>query len=249
MKKSSQNSKYYFFGVVFIILLWMIISIIFDNSNLIFPNFFKVLNETIKLLGNSFTFKVLGQTFVRLLIGFVCSFVIALFLGTIAGNNEKFKYFVRPLMVTLKTIPTASLVFLFLVLAGAKNAPIYIVVLICLPILYESIVSGYENIDRSIDDAIKLENGNKLEKIIELRLPQTIPFIMSGIASSLGLSFKIEIMAEILTGSSNSGLGSMIGYIQRNDPTNMTGIFSYSLIAIIISIIIDIICEKIVKNN
>lgn len=249
MKKSLLNKKYYLLGIIFIIVLWMLISLLFDNSSLIFPNFFKVLNETKNLLFKSYTYKMLSQTFIRVIIGFIYSFVIALILGTISGNNNKVKSFVRPFMVTIKTIPTASLVFLFLVLAGAKDAPIYIVVLICLPILYESTVSGYENIDSSIDDALKLEKGKQIEKILKIRLPLTISFIVTGIASSLGLAFKIEIMAEVLTGSSNSGLGSIIGYIQRNDPTDMTGIFAYSLIAIFVSILIDLVCEKIIKNN
>ena len=250
MKKSISNkNKYYLLGVIFIILIWSIFSLVFDENQMIFPNIFLVFSKMIELLKQEYTYVCLFYTLIRLVIGFVIAIVLSIILGTISGTNKKFKYFLQPLLTLLKTVPTASLVFLFLVLSGAKSAPIYIVVLICFPILYEAVVAGYENIDTAIDNALKLESDNYLKKIVKVKFPLAKPYILVGIASSLGLSFKIEVMAEILTGYTNSGLGSVISYVQKADPTNMTGIFAYSLIAIIISLVIDLICEKLININ
>ena len=47
-------------------------------------------------------------------------------------------------------------------------------------------------------------------------------------------------MAEIVTGYTKNGLGSLIKAVQVNDPTNMAVIFAYSLIAILLMIIVSI---------
>lgn len=244
MKKFSLNKYiYYVLGIAFIILAWNLISKLLDNNSFIFPDFFTVLKETIEILKGSYIYKCLYYTLIRMLIGFIVSIVLSVIFGTLAGLNDKFKYFFAPFITLLKTIPTASLVFLLLVISGAKYAPIYIVILICFPILYESTVSGYENIDSQVDDTLNLEKGSELTKALKIRFPMCLPYIKTGIASSFGLSFKIEIMSEILTGSTLNGLGSAISYIQKAEPTNMTGIFAYSLVAIAISLVFDLILK------
>lgn len=249
MKKSIINkNKYYLLGIVFIILIWSVVSLVFDENQMIFPSIFKVAKETINILGKPYTYTCLLFTFVRLIIGFVVALILSIILGTISGLNTKFKYFLSPLVTIIKTIPTASLVFLFLVISGARYAPIHIVVLICFPIIYESVVGGFENSDSYINDVLTLEKGSLLKKIVKIKLPLAFPYINVGIASSIGLSFKIEIMAEVLTGSTTNGLGSSIAFIQRNDPTNMAGIFAYSLICVLISLVIDFLCEKSKRN-
>ena len=153
-----------------------------------------------------------------------------------------------PTIIALKSIPTATLLFLFLVLVGAKYAPIFIVILISYPILYESFVGGIENIDENIINALKLDGENSLKNIVKVKIPLAIPYVLVGIASSFALSFKIEIMAEILTGDTKEGLGAAILAAQKNDPTNMIPIFAYSLIAIIFILIIDLIANFVKKR-
>lgn len=66
--------------------------------------------------------------------------------------------------------------------------------------------------------------------------------------SSFALSFKIEIMAEVLTGYTRNGLGSAIQYARTSNPSDMATIFAYALIAIIIMLIVSLI-EEIVKRQ
>ena len=83
---------------------------------------------------------------------------------------------------------------------------------------------------------------------LTVKVPLAIPYILVGIASSFALSFKIEIMAEIITGDTKNGLGSAILAAQKNDPTNLIPIFAYSLIAVIIVLIVTAIADIIKKS-
>lgn len=215
---------------------------------MIFPDPFVTIKQSIKILSKSYVYKCLGSSLLRMLIGFTISFLLAMISGVIAGCNQNIKKFFKPTIIALKSIPTATLLFLFLVLVGAKYAPIFIVILISYPILYESFVGGIENIDENIINALKLDGENSLKNIVKVKIPLAIPYVLVGIASSFALSFKIEIMAEILTGDTKEGLGAAILAAQKNDPTNMIPIFAYSLIAIIFILIIDLIANFVKKR-
>lgn len=249
MKKFTINSKTgYLIGVVLFIGIWFLLSLVIDERRMIFPDPISTIKQTITILSSSYVYKCMWKSISKLLIGFFISFLLALFFGVIGGNSSTLKKVFYPTISALKSIPTASLVFLFLVLVGAKNAPILMVILISFPILYEAIVGGIENMDQDVINAMKLDSGNKLRNVIYVQIPLMVPYLLVGLASSFSLSFKIEIMAEILTGDTRGGLGSAILAAQKNDPTNMIPIFSYSLIAILLALLITIIF-KILKKK
>ncbi len=183
----------------------------------------------------------------KMVIGYVVSILLALIIGTIAGLYKKIYILLSPLMTTLKAIPTASLLFLFIVLAGFDNSPIYVVILVSFPILYESIVGGIVNIPSNINDAISLDGGNNIKNTLKVKLPLAINYILVGIASSFSLAFKVEIMSEVLSGSTSYGIGSSIKLSQITS-TNMTPIFAWTIIAVLLMLIFDYLA-KIIKNK
>ena len=245
MKKSILSNKYLLttIGCIIFLLLWIVISAIIGDTKMIFPDPLSTFKETFRILGKSYIYKCIGWTMLRMIIGFSISFILALLFGVLAGNFPSFKVVLKPTITALKSIPTAALVFLFLVITNAKYAPIFIVILISFPILYEAVAAGVNNTSKEILDASKVDGANHAKMIWRIRLPLAIPYILVGITSSFALAFKIEIMAEVITGSTTDGLGSAILAAQKSDPSNMVTIFAYSLIAILFILILTIIEE------
>ena len=244
MKKFITN-KFFLttLGCIIFLLLWVIISAIIGDTKMIFPDPLSTVKETFRILGTSYVYKCMLWTMLRMIIGFSASFIAALFFGVLAGNFPSFKVVMNPIMVALKSIPTAALVFLFLVITKAKFAPIFIVILISFPILYEAIAAGVHNLPKDLLEAAKVDGSNQFKTVMRIRLPLALPYILVGITSSFALAFKIEIMAEVITGSTSNGLGSAILAAQKNDPSNMVTIFAYSLIAIVFILILTILEE------
>ena len=248
MKKFITNKFILFFlGTVFVILLWFLISLIFDTNGGIFPSPILTFKKFFELLAIPYTYTCLGYTLLRMLAGFGCSFILALILGVIAGNHPNVYQFLKPLMVTIKSIPTVALVFLFIVVVAPKYAPILVVSLICFPILYEGVAGGVRNIDQDYLDASKVDGANYVKGVWYIKLPLAIPYIIVSVVSSFALSFKIEIMAEVMTGYTKNGLGSVIQYEQKADPSNMETIFAYALFAVIIMLLVTLL-EEIIKQ-
>ncbi len=243
------GNKYFLYsiGVLIFFLIWALISLCLGNSVSLFPDPITTIKEAFLTLGNLYFYKCLGTTLLRMLIGFGIALISAFVLGILAGEFKELQTVFSPIMTIMKSVPTAALVFLFLVLLKAKNAPILIVVLICTPILYESIIGGFNNIDPNILDAASIDGGKKLKTTFEVKLPQAMPSIIIGIASSFALSLKIEIMAEVVSGDTSYGLGVAISTAMTRDPSNLVPIFAYAFLTIIVALLFTAL-SKLVKH-
>ncbi|MBO6280006.1 MAG: ABC transporter permease subunit [Bacilli bacterium] len=254
LTKKVISNKYFlsFIGIIFFFLLWVSIYFIAGQKQSVFPSPIETFEQMFIYLGDPFTYRCILGSLERMLIGFSIGSSTAILLGVIVGNFIKLKYVFKPTMVALKSIPTAALTFLFLVLAGLRNAPIYIVVIIVFPIVYEATIGGYSSIDEFVLMSTRVDGANLFKSNLKIKFPLAFKTISLGLISSFTLSFKIEIMAEVISGSSSEGLGRAIQSAYLNSSNGMVPTFAYSLIAILIMLLVTFIFDvlkKILKIN
>ena len=236
-----------FLGIIVFFAFWTILYLIAGRTEAVFPDPISTIKEMFIYLGDAYTYKCIWGSFLRMLIGFSIASILGIIVGMIVGNFTNLKYVFNPTIIALKAIPTAAIVFLFLVLAGLKNAPIYVVGIIVFPMVYEATVSGYNNIDPDLINTLRVDGKNNLYSNFKIKLPLSFPYIALGLISSFALSFKIEIMAEVISGSSSYGLGRAIQVSYLNSTNGMIPTFAYSLIAIIIMLLVTLIVDIIKK--
>ena len=241
VKKSilSKKETAYITGIILLVVSWQVFSSLVGEKVMVFPGPIETLKYAVYLLGKSYTYRCIAFTMERMLTGFLISFAAALIFGMIGANSEFIEEMFKPFFITLRAIPTASLIYLFIIIAGLKNAPMLLVVLVCFPIIYEGVKDGIKNVPAGIASAAKVDGASLLEENFRVRLPLSFPYIIVAMVTSFSLSFKIEIMAEVITGSTNAGLGSAIAGVRSSDPTNMVPVFGYSLIAVAVMLVID----------
>ena len=138
--------------------------------------------------------------------------------------------------------------FLFLVLFGGRNAPALVVIVMTFPILYESIVSAIRSTDETVLDAAQIDGAGKFKTLFTVQLPLGIPYITLGIVSTFAMAFKVEIMAEIITGITKGGIGTMININNLLDATDLTPMFAYSTMAIILVLLVSIATSALKKK-
>ena len=246
MKKTKAFFKkhdviiYTVLGIGFVFLLWWLTSLIVKGTVLkTFPGPEDAIPLFFELFAHASTWLAVGGTLLRLVISFAIAFVIGSFLGVISGINKSFANFMRPLIITLRTLPTAAVILILIVLLRPIFAPIIIVFLIIFPISYESMATGIKNVNKEVREAAKIDGASRLQSNIRIKIPLSMPYVLLGVVSSLGLGMKISIMSEIIAGSNRiSGLGRLIhlAYIEAD----MTRIVAISIFAIILIGLIDL---------
>ncbi len=241
MKKFiTSNTFLYTAGLLFVFVLWLFLSLSQGQGNLIFPTPFETFKETGILLSSSYIYQCLGMSLLRTLEGFGISFLLALIVGSLAGEIPGFQRFFKPLILVLKSAPTAAFVFFFLVISGTAMAPVWIVSLLAFPILYEAVVAGFNAVPKQLIWAARVDGGYHLKNLFYIKLPLSIPYIVLGVLASFSLSLKTCIMAEIIAGQTSPGLGGAIRMFRNEDPSNLTPIFAIALIAILIVLFFDL---------
>jgi len=224
-------------GIVFVFALWWFLSFIINST--LFPGPLRTFEELGTLLAKQSTYLAVGGTLLRLGLAFLISFLAAFILGTISGLFKPLKVFLSPLIIVLKTIPTAALILIMICLLLPKQALLIVVFLVMFPILYESVVSGIENIDDSVLMALRIDaKVYGLKSIFKVIIPMSSPYILLGIIQSIGLGMKVSIMAEVLVGNPRiPGLGIILhdGYQYAYMPQ----VFAVALIAIVLIGLVD----------
>ena len=224
-------------GILGVFLVWEIISLslhttLFPGLEVIFPRFFYLFTQQL-------TYEAIGGTVLRLLISIAISLLVGFLFGVLGGVFERFRVFFRPFVTFLRTVPTAMIIFLLIVLVKPLFSPVIIVFLVTFPIMYDAVVSGFLSIDKDLIDATKVDGGKLIPAIFKVYIPLSKDYILLGLVQILGLGMKVSLMAEILTGSNSlSGIGREI--YEASILGDVTHIVCYSLFAVIIIALTDL---------
>jgi ABC-type nitrate/sulfonate/bicarbonate transport system permease component len=237
-------------GVVFLILLWWLISAILQkqgNELLPYPyDTFLVLLSSLFGQGAGDTYIALGWTIARLLIGFSIAFIVGAILGSLGGLWKLAGKFMAPGVALCRTVPTAAVVILLVGIFYQYNLlspyiPSFLVFLVAFPLVYEAFRQGINEESQDTKDALALDCGaHSLKALVHVYWPDSISYILLAIVQSLGLSLKVSVMSEILVNSSgaNGGLGGLIQNARQF--LDMKSVIAYSLVAVILIGILDI---------
>lgn len=250
-KKHSHGFDFLFeiLGLGFFIGIWILISFCFkNNGNFLFPDpidTFSRLSDCF-LKETSKTFVAIGWSLLRILIGWLSSFLIAAILGTLAALFPFCHHFLKPTLTIFRCIPTVAIVIIlsgiFLSYQGLPDyIPSFLVFLVAFPLIYEAFFSGISNESTEIKNSLDLEGGYRTFRAVRKVLwPDAFPYIALAATQSFGLSVKVAIMSEVITNnsSSHSGIGTLIS-ISRSF-VDMESVMAYSAIAVLIVLIIDL---------
>lgn len=238
-----KNNIFILLGIITIILIWLISSVLIDNS-LVLPTITEVLYSLKDILGKGATYLIILSTFLKLLLIIVISLVIALGLGILSYISSKFESFIKPIFVLLKTIPVIAIIILLLIFFGNSKSPYIMTLLVVLPIMYEGMLTSLKSINPDILDDVKTISGFNFSIIKNIYFPLIFSNVMMSITQSFGLGLKVMIMGEFITQPNNT-----IGYMMQLERSNLntSSILAWTIILVIIVLVIELLIAKATK--
>lgn len=239
MKNSSINKRniiLYIIGIILLFLLIELLSIIINNP-LIFPNIFVIFKEIFIILTNGSFYISLGTTILELFISIIIVFILGITLGLIAGINQNISIILKPIMSFLRCIPIIVIIISSLIIfSNNRIIPIISIILILLPIVYEGVLEGTKNIDRSLIDVYRLDSKININIIIKVYLPLINSHIKEVFVSSIGLGIKALITIEYICGIRNT-IGNLI--MNGVNDINYVSIYAYTIILALLIILLE----------
>lgn len=246
MKNSIAKRGYFTLGILFIFIVWIIGERALDNSYIV-PSIDDTFIALFNLFSKVNTYKVLGYTLLRLVLSISVCFIVAIMLAILSYNFNGFKWFIKPLITLFKTLPIAVVIILLLIILSKELAPYYIIGVVVLPVVYEAVLIGLENINSDVLDEVKLVSGITPKVLCKVHLPIIFPTILTALIQSIGLGLKVLVMAEYISQPRYS-IGNEFVYY-KDVAMQMEYVYAWSIILIVFVLSVEILISYISKKK
>jgi len=239
-------------GVVFVIVLWWVISEYYNAfmmKTLRFPTPGDTLDALVYYLDSAH--KLLRYTLVdhiwasmsRWIKGFVAAFLIGMTLGVLMGVNDKIYKFGSVPVNILQMIPGLAWFPVTILLFGfGNNSAIFIIAITVISPIAFNVSAGLRRVPKVNLQVAKMSNRTRTETLTEVLLPFSLIDIIGGLRIGMANSWRMLIAAEMVVGVA-VGLGYVI-----NQTTNMTD-YSTAFAGIVIICIIGLVIDKLIFAN
>ncbi len=248
MKDSSYNSKlqskYLVISILTLIVLWQIVALIIAKP-IIMPTPLETFRAFLEIVSTEWFFIAVFSTVRRMVLAFIVTLVSAITLGMVAGFYRPFNYMFKPIITTFKAVPTMAVIILAIIWLDSELAPILVSFLVTFPLIYQNVVNGIQNVDPKLIEMVQLYNVGKAKTVKEVYLPSIQSYLMAGISTAVGLNVRIIIAAEVLS-QPRISIGTAFQIERAN--LNTAGVFAWSIIAIIIVGVFEIVIKAVKKS-
>ena len=150
----------------------------------------------------------LVSTFLSALIGFGLAIVIGMSIALLMSQSKLIERSIFPYAVLLQTIPIVAIAPLIVIWFGAgMPAVVCIAFLISLFPIITNTTAGLTSTDHNLVAMFELYNASWWQRMVKLKFPAALPYIMTGLRISSGLAVIGAIVGEFVAGFSESGAG------------------------------------------
>lgn len=111
---------------------------------------------------------------------------------------------VRPLAVALQVTPVVAIAPLVMIWAGLDNADRAVVALaaaVAFFPLFSGVLTGLRSADPDLERLFDLYGASPVQRLVRLRLPAALPFVLEGLRVAAGLAVIGAVVAEFVSGS------------------------------------------------
>jgi ABC-type nitrate/sulfonate/bicarbonate transport system permease component len=153
----------------------------------------------------------LGVTLLRIFVGFFIAAVTGIALGVAMGMSRIVSRIADVWIAMLYPLPKISLIPLLIIWLGSGEA--YRIVISAVTAFFPIVISTYSGIrqaDRGLIKAALDLGANTHQVQLKVIIPAAMPSILSGLQLGMGVTIILIVAAEMIGGSSQSGMGYLL---------------------------------------
>src|SRR5438105_1185735 len=159
-------------------------------------------------------------------LGLAIAATLAVPIGILLGSSEFAASAFRVPIEFLRPIPSAALIpLLFLTLGTTLKSEIFLASFGAFWPLLVQTMYGVRDVDPLAIDTGRSFGVGRLERLVRIKLPSSVPYIATGIRISSTVSLILAFTAELFMGT--SGLGQKVNYVESYGLNNQ--LYAYAL--------------------
>ncbi len=169
------------------------------SAPLILPGPLVVLARLLQLCRRVDFYRHVTATMGRAFLAFFISGVLGTLLGLAFGSRPALKAAASPFLTAVRSTPVVSFILLAVLCFGSSAVPVFVAVLMALPVMTTAVATGFSTVPRGLLDAAASYSLSRRQVFRQLRLPFLLPFLKDGMLSSFGMSWKVVVAGEVLS--------------------------------------------------
>ncbi len=221
--------------VIIWLLIWQGFSMLVQNTILVAGPV-----ETLKafvedIVTPVFWFHV-GNSLLRILAGFFVALILGIVLALLSHRFGFIKDFLTPFMMLAKAVPVAAFAVMLLIWWGSSGLSFAISFLVCLPIFYVNFLEGISHVDGKMLQTCNSFDMSIPAKALYLYRPTLVPFMESALKTSLGMSIKAGVAAEVI-GMPKWSIGTAL--YESKIYLETAHVFSWTIVVILLGMLLE----------
>lgn len=196
-------------GVLAILLIWEIASRF--SPSFLLPTPIVVFHQTNKIILSPDFFWHASLTLKRVLFSSLIAIAISNFLAITSVISDKFSRLWKPFIAIGLLIPGVVAIFLGIVVFGSRGPVSQVIVtLLLIPEIFLILLPAYQTLDNSLAEVASVYRVTKSAYVMDIIVPQVLPFLFSSLRVGLSVGWKLIILSEVFTLS--NGVGYQVYY-------------------------------------
>jgi NitT/TauT family transport system permease protein len=130
--------------------------------------------------------------------------VLASLLALLVALNPLIERAVQPVVTTLQVTPIVAIAPLVTIWAGLdhpERAILALAVVVAFFPIFSGALTGLTSVDPDLDRLFDLYGAGRLQRLVRLKLPSAVPFLLEGHKVAAGLALVGAVVAEFVAGS------------------------------------------------
>lgn len=233
-----KNIIYKSIAVLLALVLWQVLAMVIKRPILIVTPL-SVIKRLATIWMEPDFWHSIGFSLLRIVLGFFAGLIIGILCAILSSKSRLIEALLWPYMVTVRSVPVASIVVICLIWLSNANLSVFISFLIVLPVIYQNVLTGIRNKDKELEEAAMVAGATGFQRFRYISLPQIAPHLISACTVTVGMAWKAGIAAEII-GTPKGSIGQQLylakTYLDTDD------LLAWTVVLVILSIV----CEKII---
>ena len=154
-----------------------------------------------------------------------------------------------PIAVIFQVTPVVAIAPLILIWVGLDNAEYAILILAIIVAFFPVLANtnlGIRSVEKNLSELFSLYEATRFKRLFKLQLPYALPFILTGMKTSIGLALIGAVVAEFVAGSGTStGLAWRI--IEAGNRLDVPKLFAALILLVVLGIILFLLMSLIEK--
>ncbi|MGC1444861.1 MAG: ABC transporter permease [Xanthobacteraceae bacterium] len=198
-------------AIVAVVVAWQVLVTVRGIAPIYLPAPSAIAVALYDMAADGTLFVNLGATLLRILVGFALAAVTGIAVGLAMGMSRLLYRVIDPWIAALYPLPKISLIPLLIIWLGTGEA--YKIVISTITAFFPIAMSTYAGVcqvDRELMKAAADLGASRRQMQLNVVLPAAVPMVLAGLQLGMGMTIILVIAAEMIGGSSQSGMGYVL---------------------------------------